>query len=159
MVSIAGNIAYLEVIEGKVASSAGYIATAMARYIAIRTRNDTLQRTSHGPQEYHQQRPGRPPARGSGRLAKGMEHVPAHKGIRATATVRNEVEYARILEFGCRVIPHDHIYLHWIDSAGSWFHEWLDIPPHPYLSKTTEEARDDRSLTEVAIEEFRKYDP
>lgn len=159
MVTIAENIEILEAIRARVAVSAGPVATEMAKYIAERTRNDTLQRTKHPPGGWRRAKPGDPPASASGRLAAAMEHVPAHDGVRATAITRNEAEYARILEFGCRVVPHDHPFLHWIDSRGSWFHDFLDIPAHPFLGRTTDEALDDNGLLAAAIEAFKKYDP
>lgn len=141
------------------------IATAMAKYIAWRTRYVTLQRARHAPGEYYRARSGAPPATASGALARGMEVVPAHTKVRGTAWVRNQVEYARILEFGCVVTPKNGIYLGWKDTgrpdnpSGIWRHRSVNLPPHPYLGPTVEEAIEDGTLLEVAIEAFIPYDP
>lgn len=135
------------------------VAQAMARYIRDRTANVTLQRSSHGSQEYHRAKPNRPPARATGALSKAMQTKPAHEGIRATAYVMNRIEYGRILEYGCFITPKHGEFLHWIDSAGSWYHDILIVPPHPFLGPTTEEAIRDNELQDAAIEAFRPYDP
>jgi len=141
------------------------IATAMARYIAKRTREDTLQRTKHSPGAYYRARPGAPPAYASGTLARGMEAVPAHTRLRGTAWVRNQTAYARILEFGCVVVAHNGIYLGWRDTgradnpSGIWRHREVKVPPHPYLGPTVDEAIADGTLLDVAVEAFIPFDP
>ena len=53
--------------------------------------------------------------------------------------------------------------MHWTDSRGSWYHPRLpadgDFPAHPFLGPTTQEAIDDGSLRQVAIDAFKPYDP
>ena len=67
-------------------------ATAMAKYIAYRTANDMLQRSSHGSGAWHRTRPGEPPARATGNLARGMFYTPAFSaGMTATSYVGNRV--------------------------------------------------------------------
>lgn len=157
--TIEDNIAYLAEAIRIAEQGAAAAATAMARYIARRTAEDTLRRSSHSPGEWYRQRPGEPPAYASGNLARSMYYRPASGGLRATALVGNKADYSRILEFGCVIYPVSKKYLHWKDSGGSWYHTLLVVPAHPFLSTTVEEAIDDGSLQEVAIEAFRVYDP
>lgn len=134
-------------------------ANAMARYIMKRTAEDTLRRSYHAPGEWYRQKSGEPPAFASGNLARSMYMRPASGGLRATALVGNSAEYSRILEFGCVVTATAKKFLHWTDTGGSWYHKFLVIPPHPYLSTTVEEAIADGSLVEVAYKAFQPYDP
>jgi hypothetical protein len=153
------NIRYLQEALELAKRGSEAIANAMAEYIVWRTREITLRRTFHAPGEWYSQRPGEPPAYASGKLAEGMFYKPASSGFRATALVGNKVEYSRILEFGCVVTPRHNKYMHWTDSRGSWYHEFLVVPEHPFLTPTIEEAIDDDSLLEIAIETFKDYDP
>jgi phage gpG-like protein len=153
------NVVYLEGVERLARQGAQAVANAMAKYIAERTRDVTLQRASHGPGEYYKARPGAPPARASGNLARSMFWKPASGGLRSTALVGNSAPYARILEFGCVVTPQKGKAMHWVDSEGSWFHTELKIPPHPYLGTTTEEALQSKDLHDIAIAAFEPYDP
>lgn len=135
-------------------------ATAMARFIAERTANDMLARSSHGSGAWHRTRPGEPPARGSGVLAKGMYYTPAYgDGPLKTAWAGNRECYARALEFGSVLEPANGEFVHWKDSGGSWFHEFLVLPPHPFLEPTLDESVDDGSLRDAAIDAFTPYDP
>jgi hypothetical protein len=135
-------------------------ATAMAKYLAERTANDTLQRTSHPAGMWYRQRPGEPPAMASGKLAESMFYTPAHRGgLKATAYVGNSAEYSRILEYGCVIQPSSKEFSHWVDTGGSWYHKLLISPPHPYLQPTVEEAMDDGGLRQAAIDAFTPYDP
>jgi hypothetical protein len=153
------HLKYLEDALRLAEKGAQAAATAMAKYIAERTAEVTLRRYFHAPGEWYGGRPGEPPAYASGNLAEKMFYKPAYSGLRATAMVGNSAEYSRILEFGCVITPKDHDFMHWEDSRGSWYHPVLVVPPHPYLSTTTEEAIDDGELQEVAIEAFREFDP
>jgi hypothetical protein len=153
------NLAYLERAFSRIEEGAVAAATAMAKYIRDRARNDTLQRTRHQPGEWYRQRPGEPPARASGALIRDMFFKPASGGLRATAVTGNKSEYGRILEFGCVVVPVNHRYMHWTDSGGSWYHTVLVVPAHPYLSVTTDEAIADGSLQQAAIDAFEPFDP
>jgi hypothetical protein len=49
--------------------------------------------------------------------------------------------------------------MHWTDSAGSWYHAQLPGLEHPFLGPTTEEAIDNGTLRQIAIDAFRPYDP
>jgi hypothetical protein len=118
-----------------------------------------LQRTRHQKGEWYRQRPGEPPARASGALAQAMYFKPASGGLRATALVGNDAPYSRILEFGCVITPVNRKFMHWTDSGGSWYHTILVVPRHPFLSTTTDEAIEDGSLRQVAIDAFEPYDP
>ena len=159
-ISPGANIAYLEAIIADIRQdAASAVATAMAKYIAERARDVTLQRASHGPGEYYKARPGAPPARASGNLARSMFFKPASGGLRATAYAGNSADYSRILEFGCVVTPQKGKAMHWVDSGGSWFHTELHIPPHPFLGPATEEALQGKDLHDVAIDAFMPYDP
>jgi hypothetical protein len=153
------NIAYLEKILSDLRPSGAAVAQAMAEYIAQRTSEVTLRRTSHAPKMWHRTRGGQPPARASGRLARGMYAKSAGGGLRGSALAGNSVDYSRILEFGCAIIPVNKKMLTWEDSGGVWHHRFLMMPPHPFLSRTTEEAALDGGLQQAAIDEFRKYDP
>jgi phage gpG-like protein len=136
------------------------MATAMAKYIMERTRDQTLRRRSHGPGQYYRHHlKGDPPAYASGRLARAMWYTPASGGLVASALVGNRSEYGRILEFGCVITPVNKKKMHWVDSAGSWYHDYLEVPAHPFLSRTVADAIADGSLTRVAIEAFLPYDP
>lgn len=160
MVTFQENAENWEAIAENSKRGAAATATAMARYLANRTRYDTLTRTSHGSGAWHQAKAGEPPAYATGNLARGMMYVPASQGSveRATAYVGNRVNYSRILEFGC-VIEQAEKFLHWTDSGGSWYHEFLISPPHPFLGPTVEESIADGSLTDAAVEGFKPYDP
>lgn len=138
-------------------------ATAMAKHIADRAARDTLMRTKKPSGAWHRARPGEPPAMSTGKLADHMYYTPAiSRGLSTFAWVGNSSDYSRILEFGCVVTALNKKHMHWKDSGSpvkGWFHGALEIPPHPYLSPTTEKAVDDGSLRQAAIDEFRKYDP
>jgi len=159
-ISFEENIQYWADIAAKARGGAAAAATSMAKYIAWRTARDTLERSSHGSGAWHRTRPGEPPARSTGKLAKGMYYKAAYgDGPRATAWVGNRVDYSRILEYGCVIEPANFEFLHWRDSGGSWFHQFLESPPHPFLEPTVDESIDDGSLQDAAIEGFRPYDP
>ena len=139
-------------------------AEAMARYLAERTANDTLRRTTHASGAYFKAAPGAPPAYASGTLAKGMYWTPASGVLRATAYVGNSARHAKLLEFGgCVLQPTSGKVMHWTDSGGSWYHSRLpatgDFPAHPFIGPTVQEAIDDETLRQVAIDAFRPYDP
>jgi hypothetical protein len=138
-------------------------ATAMAKHIAERAQKVTLARTKKPSGAWHRARPGEPPALSTGKLRDSMYYTPAiSRGLRTFAWVGNDSDYSRILEFGCVVSALNKKRMHWKDSGSpdkGWFHGSLEIPPHPYLSPTTEEAVDDGSLRQAAVDEFRKYDP
>jgi hypothetical protein len=131
----------------------------MARYLVERARNDTLLRSSHAKGSWHRTKGGEPPARASGNLARHMFYKPASAGIRATAVLGNDAEHSRILEFGCVITPVNKKFLHWTDSGGSWYHKFLVVPPHPFVSTTTDEAIRDGELRNAAVEAFAPYDP
>jgi hypothetical protein len=153
------NIAYLEEVADVARDGAPAAATAMARYISNRVATYTLRESSHPPGMWYRQGPGRPPAYASGRLAGSMFYRAAHSGMRATAMAGTELEYSRILEFGCVIVPTNKQELHWRDTGGSWYHKFLVVPPHPYLAPTTEEAIRTGDLQDEAVEAFREYDP
>ena len=81
-----------------------------------------------------------------------MYSKPAYGGIRATAMVGNDSDYGRILEYGCVITPKNGVYLGWQDTgrpdnpSGIWRHRSVNLPPHPYLRPTTDEAIEDGSL-------------
>lgn len=145
---------------------AAAMANAMAEYLADRTANDTLRRNTHAPGAYYKARPGSPPAYVSGTLSKSMFTTPsaASRGVRATAWVGNSARQAKLMEYGgCVLKPTSGSAMHWTDSKGSWYHARLpltgEFPAHPFLEPTVQEAIDDGSLTRVAIDAFRPYDP
>jgi hypothetical protein len=161
-----GNLALLLQIEARARLGAAAAATAMARYIMERTRDDTLTRNTHAPGAYYRARPGAPPASASGRLARGMYFTPASGELRGTAYVGNSAQHAKLLEFGgCVLKPTGGKTMKWKDTGreAPWHHKRLPVdgefPEHPFLGPTTEEAIDDGSLHRVAVDEFRKYDP
>jgi hypothetical protein len=160
------NLAYWIDIQRTARLGAAAAANAMARYIADRVVNDTLQQTTHAPGAYHRARPGAPPASASGSLAKGMYVRPASGEIRASAYVGNDARHAKILEFGgCVLQPTGGKTMKWKDTGRDthWHHARLPVdgpfPEHPFLGPTTDEAIDDGTLRQIAIDEFRKYDP
>lgn len=165
-ISFWDNVEQWRRIEALAALGAKAGAEAMARYLAERAANDTLQRTSHGVGEYWKAAPGAPPASASGNLASEMFYTRAQgSSTRATAIVGNRARYAKMLEFGCHpVTPTRMKVMHWVDSGGSWYHARLpadgsDMPAHPFLGPTIDEAIQDGELQRVAIEAFAKYDP
>ena len=154
------NLEIWKAIAAKSRKGAGPTATAMAKYIAERTAKITLRRTSHPAGMWYRQRPGEPPAYSTGNLAKSMFYKAAFSGREAaTASVGNSAEYSRILEFGCVIVPSSKKFSHWVDTGGSWYHEFLVSPPHPYLEPTVDEAVEDGSLRDAAIDAFEPYDP
>ena len=158
--SFEDNVKWWEDVVALAYKGAAPTVTAMANYIAYRTANDMLARSSHGSGAYHRTRPFDPPARSTGNLARGMYFVPAYgDGPAKTAWIGNRVDYSRILEYGCKILPVNNEFLHWTDSGGSWFHNFLESPPHPFLEPTIEESLDDGSLQDVEIETWREYDP
>ena len=160
MVTFEENARNWDAIVEKAKKGAAPTATAMAKFIAERTANDTLTRSSHGSGAWHRTRPGEPPARATGTLAKGMFYTPAYgDGPVKNAWVGNRECYARALEYGCVLQPVNDEFVHWKDSGGSWFHEFLRLPSHPFLEPTVRESMDDGSLRDAAIEAFRPYDP
>ena len=152
------NVEIWRAIAAKSRQGAKPTANAMADYIAWRTKEITLRRTLHPPGAYNQAKGGEAPAYGSGTLAKSMYVSKAYDDIRATAYVRNSAPYSRITEFGCVITAHKEK-LEWADSAGRWYHWQLLHPPHPFLEPTVDEAIDDDSLRDEAIEAFKPYDP
>lgn len=154
------NLALLLQIEARARLGAAAAANAMAKYIAERTADDTLRRNVHAPGAYHKARPGAPPSYASGSLARGMYWRSAAGGLRASAYAGNNARHAKLLEFGgCVLQPTKGKVMHWTDSGGSWFHARLEAPAHPFLEPTVQEAIDDGSLRQVAIDAFRAYDP
>jgi len=160
------NVAELQRLRRRAEMGAKAAAEAMARYVAERAASDTLQRTSHGVGEYWKAAPGAPPASASGNLAASMYWTRAQgSATRARAFAGNRARYAKMLEFGCEPVrPTDSKVMHWTDSGGEWYHAMLpasgeDMPEHPFLGPTTDEAVDDGELQRAAIEAFREYDP
>lgn len=135
-------------------------ANAGAQYIQKRIQEDTLMRSQHPTNSWHETRDGDPPATASGKLIRETYWQSAFGNwARATAAVGNSADYGRILEFGCVIYPVNKKYLHWTDSGGSWYHTFLVVKEHPFIRTTMEESIDDGSLHEVMIDEFHKYDP
>jgi hypothetical protein len=153
------NLIYLTDLLWLAMLGAQATATRMAEFIRWRAAEIKLRTYFHAPGEWYGSRPGEPPAYASGALADSLYVIPAYSGMRATATVQTDLDYSRILEFGCVVTPKDHKFMHWVDSRGSWYHPLLVVPEHPYLSSTTEDSILDGSLQEEAIEIFKRYDP
>ncbi len=159
-VSFQENVEWWKQSRERAKLGAAAAANAAARYLMKRAQTDTLQRTTHPPGAWHWTRPGDPPARGSGSLIRSMYHKPAFGRLRATAVWGNSSDYGRIQEFGCSVEPlGDNEFMHWRDSGGSWFHEFLVVKEHPFMSPTLEEAISDGELQDVIIAAFREYDP
>jgi phage gpG-like protein len=166
------NVEQWRRIEATAALGAKAGAEAMARYLAERTANDTLQRTSHAAGEYWVAATGAPPASASGNLASQMFWTRAQgSSTRAWATVGNMARYAKMQEFGCNpVSPTSAKVMHWKDSgnaknpSGEWYHAILPadgspMPAHPFLGPTIDEAVMDGGLQRAALEAFAKYDP
>lgn len=158
------NLIVLQQAFSRIEEGAAAAANAMAKYVAEQVALNTLTRNKHAPGAYHKARPGAPPSTASGKLAKGMFHTPASGGLRASAIVGNSDKRARMLEFGgCVLRPTRGKMMHWVDSAGSWYHRVLPMDgerhEHPFLGPTVDEAIDNGELTRVAIDAFRPYDP
>lgn len=162
-ISFEENIRLWQEVAKLSAQGAAPAATALAKHIAQRAQRVTLRRTKKPSGAWHRARPGEPPAMSTGKLADAMYWIPASRGgLRAFAWVGNDSDYSRVTEFGCVVSALNRDKLHWKDSGSprkGWFHDVLEIPAHPYLSPTTQEAVDDGSLADAGRDEFRKYDP
>jgi len=155
------NLAEWIAIEQRARLGARAAAEAMARYVAERIRDDTLQRRRHAPGQYYKAKPGEPPSYSSGALMESVYSTPASGGLRASASVGSTDKRARLFEFGgCVLKPTSRSVMHWVDSGGSWYHAELRVDvEHPFVGPTTEDAIDDGELLRVAIEAFREYDP
>lgn len=162
-ISFEENVKLWQDVSKLAAQGAAPAATALAKHVADRAQKVTLRRMKKPSGAWHRARPGEPPSLSSGKLADNMFYIPARRGgTTAFAWIGNEADYARILEFGCTVSALNKARLHWKDSGSpikGWFHQVLEVPAHPYLSPTTEEAVDDGSLAEAGREAFRPYDP
>lgn len=135
-------------------------ANAGAQYIQQRIREDVLMRSQHPTNSWHKTKDGEPPATASGKLIRDTYFKPAYgHWARASAWVGNSTDYGRILEFGCVIYPVSKKFLHWEDSGGSWYHEFLVLKAHPYIRTAMEESFDDRGLHDVMIDTFHEYDP
>jgi hypothetical protein len=157
-------LAWLEAAIERASRGAPAMADAMARHIAERAAQDTLTRTRLAPGTYHKARPGAPPAMMSGTLAKNMFTEPASAGLRSSAIVGNRDKRARLFEYGgCVLTPAGKDPMKWHDTGGWWSHRRLpltgEFPEHPFLRPTVEDVIADGSLTRVAIDAFRPYDP
>jgi len=154
-------LAWWDAVEAKARLGARPTAEAMAKHVAERIKNDTLRRRRTGPGQYYRAKRGEPPAHGSGNLAKSIYTTPASGGLRATSYVGSSDKRANLFEFGgCVLKPTSRSVMHWVDSGGSWYHAALRVDnEHPFLRPTVEDAIDDGSLREAAIDAFRPYDP
>lgn len=157
-------LAWLDAVEAKERQGAAAAAEAMARHIADRIRNDTLRRRRHAPGQYYKAKPGEPPSYSSGKLADSIYSTPAEPsqgGLLASAYVGSMDKRAKLFEFGgCVLRPTSRSVMHWVDSGGSWYHAELRVDvAHPFLRPAVEEAIDDGSLRQAAIDAFRPYDP
>ncbi len=154
------NLAQWLAIEARARLGAAAAANAMARYIAERTRDETLGQKAHAPGGYYRAKRGAPPTSASGSLARGMywRHAAAG-GLRATASAGNSARHGRVLEFGCVLTPTSGTHLGWKDTGGIWRHRSVEVTEHPFLGPTTDDAIDDGELQRAAVEAFREYDP
>jgi hypothetical protein len=150
---------FLDEAQALAKQGAAAAATAGAEYLMNRAKQDTMMRSQHPTGSWHHTKGGEPPAIGSGNLVRTMYVNRATGELFGEASWGNSSDYGRILEFGCRIFPVSKKFMHWEDSGGSWYHKFLDVPPHPYIRTTTEEAIDDGGLHEAMVDEFRKYDP
>ena len=155
------NLAEWLAIEQRALLGAQAATQAMAVYIAERIRNDTLRRRRTGSGQYYRAKRGEPPSYGTGTLAKSIFSTPASAGLKSSATVGSTDKRAKLFELGgCVLKPGDGKLLHWKDSGGWWSHPFLRVDTeHPFLRPTVEDAVDDGSLRQAAIDAFRPYDP
>ena len=153
-------IAWLEATIAKMEPGAPAMASAMAEYLADRVANDTLRRRINPPGTYYKARPGEPPSYGSGALAESIYSTEASAGHRSSALVGSTDRRAKVFEYGsCILQPTRYKLMGWKDSKGIWRHRMVAMEKHPFLEPTVQEAIDDGSLTRVAINAFRPYDP
>jgi hypothetical protein len=143
---------------------ANAMADAMAEYLARRISQDTLRRRRHAPGQYYKAKPGDPPASATGKLADSMTWEPVSRGLRASAIVTSDDKRAGLFEFGgCVLTERSAPVMKWKDSGGWWSHHRLPLsgtwPEHPFVGPTVQEAIDDGSLTRVAVEAFKPFDP
>jgi hypothetical protein len=158
------NVAYMEGIAERAKLGANAMADAMARHIAERVSNDTLRRRRHAPGQYYKAQRGDPPASATGKLADSMVWEPASRGLRASAIVTSTDKRAGLFEFGgCVLTERSAPVMKWKDSGGWWSHHRLPLsgtwPEHPFVGPTVQQVIDDGSLTRVAIDAFRPFDP
>ena len=154
-------LAWFDAVEAKARLGAGPTAEAMAKHVADRIQNDTLRRRRTSPGQYYRAKRGEPPSYGTGKLADSIYSTPASGGLRARAWTGSSDQRAKLFELGgCVLKPGDGKLLHWKDSGGWWSHPFLRVDTeHPFLRPTVEDAVDDGSLREAAIDAFRPYDP
>lgn len=161
--SFEDNILFWQNVAKVARQGAAPTATAMAKHIAEHAAKVTLARTKKPSGAWHRARPGEPPSMGTGKLAEAMYWIPASaRGTRASAYVRNSLDYSRTMEYGCVIDALSEDMLHWKDSGSpvkGWFHDRLKVPAHPFMAPATEEVKDDGSLRDAAIEAFTPYDP
>jgi phage gpG-like protein len=148
------NVAYWESLLGTVASSASDIADGLAEVFQSRVTYETLRQTSHGYGQFYKATRGRPPAYVTGNLARSIVRRPAFGGIRATASVGATAKYAAIQEFGGFTWPNNNRFMHWTNSAGSWFMKEVYVPKHPYMQPTTDDLIRDGGFTRAAMSAF-----
>lgn len=145
--------AFLETLQGQVATAASPAANAMAE-VTEREVQLNLHRQSHAPGVFHRAIPGQPPARASGHLAQSMFIRSAIGNIRATAIMGNTAVYAGIQEFGGWTEPTRHLFMKWTNTGGTWYMPHVDIPEHPYIKPAVERTIADGSMQRSAISAF-----
>ena len=153
-------LAWWDAVEAKARLGAAAAAEAMAAHIRDRAANETLQRRINPPGTYYKARPGEPPSYGSGALADSMYSTPGSQGLRSSAEAGSTDRRAPIFEYGsCLLRPGRRKHMGWKDSGGVWRHRTVYVDEHPFLGPTIEEAIDDGSLRQAAIDAYRPYDP
>jgi phage gpG-like protein len=144
--------AFLETLKGSVATAAAPVANAMGETMKNRVQV-ILKEKSHAPGEFYRAQAGASPAYATGNLSRSIVRTPAFGGLRATSMVGATAVYAGVQEFGGYTWG-NHGFMHWVNSAGSWFMKTVYIPEHPYMRPAVEGVIRDGSLRQSAIDAF-----
>lgn len=148
-----GLIEQLGVLKDAAEKAAAPSATAMADHFREGVSEVTLRRSAHGAGIFWKATPGQPPAYVTGNLARSVRTTPASGTPRASAFVAAYAIYAALQEFGGETWPNGK-YMHWVNSAGSWFSKHVYVPAHPYFSPTLDRQVADGTLSEAARDAF-----
>lgn len=98
-------------------------------------------------------KPGTPPARRSGTLARSTRAEPAKLtgSARAESSVAPHTVYARIQQHGGVIVPVRAKVLRWTDATGTHFARRVTLPARPFMVMTAARARKARRAAVAAM--------
>lgn len=99
-------------------------------------------------------RPGTPPARRTGTLARSVRAEPARLTVtgRAESSVAPHAVYARIQQLGGDIYPVRAKVLRWTDKGGTHYARHVHLPARPYIVMTGERRQQCRSAAVAAVQ-------